>query len=358
MTVVNDPGRKRSHPASNGSSAYLSRWLTAAVRHSADLTALADDGPHRWTDRWRAEARFHLAAMMNAIEQAIVSTVADSPTATLLGALGPGYCRHAIEREMGLLSPDFIDHLRQRAAIATLLRQADDARWRRVTPALTQQMRDTPHEEALTRLTSAEQGWHPPMLLDAAMVPDLPAEPFHELAWSVAALLVQGCARQPGADEAVATKSIVQATERMIARHDEADGVTGLVRRFARALPPETRVSLAPAALTDARLLLFAALAESAIGLPLDVVIDALLDPDDAPRHAIFRLMRIDDATVFRAGELLGWLTGAGAEDDEALARFVESYRRVDQAQAAHWLEAMLRPSVLAGKLALMAGDP
>ncbi len=357
MTVVNDPGRS-SHQASGGPSAYLTRRLIADVRHSADLTALADLTSHRWTDRLRAEARFHLAAMMNAIEQAIVSAVSDPPIARLLSELGPGYCRNAIEHQLGLLSPDFVDHLRRRSAMAMLLRQAEDGRSRRAASTLGEQALDAPHSDALAELTLAEQNWHMPMLLDAAMAPDLPAEPFHELAWSVAALLVQGCERLMEADGAAAVKMIAPATQRVIARHDEAEGAMGLARRFARALPPERRFSLAPAALADARLLLFAALAECETGLSIDAMIDALLDQAAAPRHALFRLMRIDDATVFRVAELLAPLTGTGAQDDEALAQFVESYRRVDQAQAARWLEGMMRPPALADKLALMAAAP
>lgn len=357
MTVVNDPGRD-SCQAGGGPSAYLARRLMADVRHSADLTALADGAPRRWSDGLRAEARFHLAAMTNHIEQAIVPAVTDPPIAALLARLGPGYCRRAIERQLGVLSPDFIGHLRRRAAMAMLLRQAEDGRFHRPAPALEPPAPDAPHGEALARLTLAEQDWRAPMLLDAPMPADLPAEPFHELAWSVAALLVQGCERLMDGDDAGAVKMIAPATQRVIARHDEAEGAIGLARRFARALPPEARFSLAAAALADARLLPFAALAECETGLPIDAVIDALLDHDDAPRHALFRLMRIDDATVFSAAERLAPLTGGGGQDDEALALFVEAYRRVEPAQAGRWLEDMLRPPALADKLALMGAAP
>lgn len=356
MTVVNDPGRKRVRPADGGSNAYLARRLVAQVRHEAELNALADSPPGRWSDRLRAEARFHLAAMVNALELAIASAVADPAIAALLGELGSGYCRSAIAREPGLLSPDFIDHLRRRAAVAMLLRQAGE---RRGAPsALAQQPSlEAPHGDALTAMASAEQAWRAPMLLDTQMTPDLPAEPFHELAWSVAALLVKGCERRMDGDDSRAAKSIGHATERILAGHDEAQGAIGLARRFARTLPPERRFALASAALADARLLLFSALTESEAGLPIEAVIDALIDHDEAPRHALFRLMRVDDATAFCAAERLAPLTGMAAGGDEALALFVENYRLVDQAEAVRWREGMMRPPALADKLALME-DP
>lgn len=355
MTVVNDPGRRRVRSGDGGSNAYLARRLVAQVRHEVELNALADSSPVRWSDRLRAEARFHLAAMVNALELAIVSAVSDPAIGGLLEELGAGYCRGAIARELGLLSPDFIDHLRRRAAVAMLLRQAGERRG--LPSALAQQPPlEAPHGDALAALSRAEQSWHAPMLLDTQMTPDLPAEPFHELAWSVAALLVKGCERRMDGNDIRAAKGIGQATERVLAGHDEAQGAIGLARRLSRALPPERRFALASAALADARLLLFAALAESEAGLPIEAVIDALIDHDDAPRHALFRLMRIDDATAFCAAERLAPLTGMAAGDDEALARFVENYRLVDQAEAARWQEKMMRPPALADKLALMGG--
>lgn len=357
MTVGNDPGWDRSHGASAGPSAYLRRRLIADVQHSADLAELVDVTPRRWTDRLLAEARFHLAGMINAIELAIGMGVADPQIEALLSDLGPGYCRQAIERELGLLSPEFLGHLRRRAAIAMLLRRADVMRPRGALPALEQQVLEQPDADALTAFTMAEQRWCAPMRLDVAMQPDLPAEPFHDLAWSVAALLIQGCEHRMDAADPAIVKVIAQATEGLIARHDEGQGAIAQARRLARAVPQGLRVSFAAAALADARLLLFAALVERETGLLIEPMIDALLDQDDTPRHAILRLMRIDDATAFHTAELFAPLTGAADGGDEALAQFVEAYRLHDLAQAERWRGAMTQPRALADKLAMM-GSP
>jgi len=357
MTVGDDPGRERSHGGGGGASAYFARRLIADARHSADLAALTDDSARRWPGRLLAETRFHLAAMVNALELAIIAAVTDAPARAAVEALGQGYGRRAIEREPGLLSPDLLGHLRRRAAVATLLRQADALRPRGAPPAMASIALEPPQADALAALAIVEQGWRAPMLLDATMRPDLPAEPFHDLAWGVAALLVQGCEQAAETADPAIIRAIAQAAEAVVAHHDEGAGAVALACRFARAVPAAIRPALAHAALADARLLPFAALAEAETGLPTEPIIEALLDTDDRPRHALFRLMAIDDATAFRAAEWLAPFTGAAADGDEALARFVESYRLHDRARAECWLAGMMKPRALADKLALI-GHP
>jgi len=357
MTVADDPGRERSRNEGGGASATLARRLIADMQHSADLAALTDGASRRWPGRLLAETRFHLAAMVNALELAIEAALADSPARAAVEALGQGYSRRAIEREPGLLSPDLLGHLRRRAAVATLLRQAGAMRPRGMPPAMTSIALEPPQADALAALAIAEQGWCAPMLLDAAMRPDLPAEPFHDLAWSVAALLVQGCERTAEVADPAIIRAIAQAAEAVVAHHDEGAGAIALARRFARGVPAPMRAALARAALADARLLPFAALAEGETGLPIELTIEVLLDADDMPRHALFRLMAIDDTTAFRAVESLAPFIGAVADGDEALARFVESYRLHDCARAERWLASVMQPRALADKLALI-GHP
>lgn len=354
MTVGNDPGQQRPHGEGAHPGARLSLRLIEDVRHGADLAQLVDAAPRRWSDALLAETRFHLAGMMNAVELGIGLHVADPRVEALIGAIGPGYCRHAIEREPSLISPDLLGHLRRRAAVAMLLRLDDGAGGRAGLPAVGQAAMNERYAEAFMALVIAERRWSAPMLLDAPMRPDLPAEPFHDLAWTVAALLVQACEQRAGAADPDILKAIVQATERLVARHDEGQGALSLARRCARSLTHETRLALAPAALVDARLLLFAALAEGEIGLPLEQLLDAMIDPADEPRHAVLRLMAIDDAVAFRTIALLAPLAGIGAGGDAALAAFVEAYRRFDAARAFAWLTRMSSPRALADKLALL----
>jgi len=354
MTVGNDPGQLRSLRRGGRPSTRLLRRLSEDVRHSADLAELADFSRHRWSDLLLAETRFHLAGMMNAIELAIGLHILDPRVEAMIGALGPGYCRQAVEHELGLLSPDFLGHLRRRAAVAMLLRQDDAIGGNASFAAQPDVTMNELYLNALTALGIAERRWTAPMLLDSPMRPDLPAEHYHDLAWTVAALLIQACERQLSATDPAVVKAIAQATEKLIARHDEGQGGVALAQRCARSLSREARLSLAQAALVDARLLLFAALAECETGLPLEYVIDSLIDDSDEGRHAVLRLMRIDDAVAFRTADVLAPLTGMAAGGDAALATFLEDYRLFDAAHAETWLARMASPRPLADKLALM----
>jgi hypothetical protein len=358
MTVGKDPGDERSQGESGRAHARLTLRLMEDVRHDADLARLVEVAPRRWPDALLAETRFHLAGLINALELAIGLHVTDATIEAALGQLGAGYGRRAIEAEPGLLSPALLGHLRRRAAVAMLLRQNDSGRAFASLAVLGQGSANDRYVDALAALGIAERRWSAPMLLDAPMRPDLPAEHFHDLAWTVAALLIRGAEQGTGRSDPAMVKGIAQATERLIARHDEGQGAVALAARCARSLPGELRFALAPAALIDARLLLFAALAESETGLPIDDGLDALIGARDEDRHCLLRLMRIDDAVAFRTAELLAPLAGglgdAGDAGDAALAAFVEAYRAVTPAQAQLWLARQSSPRALSEKLALL----
>jgi len=355
MTVGNDPGHERALGERGRAPARLSRRLIEDVRHDADLARLVDAEPRRWTDALVAETRFHLAGLINAVELAIGLHVSDPAIEAVLGQLGTGYGRRAIEDEPGLLSPALLGHLRRRAAVAMLLRQNQAGSALASLSVLGQGGANDRYLDALAALGIAERRWSAPMLLDAPMRPDLPAEHFHDLAWTVAPLLIGGAEQVTGSSDAALAKGIAQATEALIARHDEGLGGFALASRCACSLPTALRIALAPAALVDARLLLFAALVESETGLPIDDVLDALIGERDEDRQCVLRLMDIDDAVAFSTVELLAPLTGGLADQgDAALAAFVEAYRAVDLAQARRWLAHRLSPRALAEKLALL----
>jgi len=357
MTVGNDPAQQRPHGDGGRADARLSRALIGEIRHDADLDRLVDLLPGRWSDALLAEMRFHLSGLMNAIELAIGLHVTDPDAAAAIGGLGDGYSRMAIEDELGLLSPELLAHLRRRAAIAMLLRHHGAAASPVGLLADEPDAVREPLAAILAAITSAERRWCAPMLLDAPMAPDLPAEHFHDLAWTVAALLIRGCELRHLPAGPALVEAVAQATDRVIGQHDEGEGAFALAQRYARSLSAEMRLALAPAALREARLLLFAALAEPETGLGLDALLDAMIDGTDEARFALLRLMSVNDAVAFAAAEILSPLTGLAIGGDAALAEFVETYRGFDAAQAELWLARCRRPRALDSKLALLERD-
>lgn len=352
MTAEDDFIPLRQPGDRDGMTARLSRRIAADVRHDAALSQLGDAGPRRWSDALLAETRFHLAGMINAVELALDLHVDDAQITALLTELGAGYARHAIEEELGLISPALLAHLRCRAAVSLMLRQnqVPGAQGNLAVPQA-----GAPYLDTLAALSIAEHRWCAPMLLDAPMRPDLPAEHFHDLAWSVAALLIRGCERMGVAQgDPALIRSFVKATSLLISQHDEGQGGFALAQRCVRALPAETRASVAAAALSEARLLLFAAIVESETGLAMDDVLGALIGERDDGRHAVLRLMNIDDATAFQAAEMFGPLIGLLEGGDVALAEFIEAYRAFDREQAEYWLIGMASPRALSDKLAMM----
>jgi hypothetical protein len=344
-------------PGRDGSpQARFARRLMDELRHRADLALFSDNGSSRWTDALLAETRFQLSGTMNAVEMAIRLEVSEREVEARLSALQQPYCGPALERQVDLLSPELLAHFRLRGALSVVQRERPD-------PALTGNLGDLmetlgegPFTQALAALALAEQRWAGPLLLDMPLKPDLPAEHFCDLAWTAAALLIRGMASGGQATDREAMHALIQAVERVIARHDEGTGPFALAQRCARALSGEERLRLAPMALIERRLLLFCALVEAETALPIDHVLGALIDGGDLARQAILKLMGIDEAIAVHVFEMLAPLTAAAGERDVALTQFVERYRRIEQSEVEAWLASMLMPAALVAKLTII--DP
>lgn len=354
MVNGTESGVGRASGTAGNARARLARRLADELRHSADLALFADHAPARWTDALLAETRFHLAGTMNAVEMAIRLEVSEGDIEVRLSGLPQPWCGPALERQVDLLTPDLLAHYRLRGALSVVQRErieSADSRGGLVAAGA-----DGPFSQALAALALAEQRWTGPMLFDAPLRPDLPAENFCDLAWTVAALLIIGLSRSQAPNDRDATPAIVKAVERIIARHDEGGGPFALAQRCARALPGPERQRIAPLALAERRLLLFCALVEAETALPIEAVLSALLDGGDGARQAILKLMDLDEAVAVQLFEMLAPLTGGSAGQDMALMQFVEDYRATTRTTADAWLGGMLMPAALAAKLSII--DP
>jgi hypothetical protein len=356
MVNGTESGASRASSTGISAQARLARRLIDDIRHSADLALFADVAPTRWTDALLAETRFHLAGTMNAVEMAIRLEVSEGDIEVRLSSLPQPWCGPALERQVDLLTPELLAHYRLRGALSVVQRARTDPAASGMRDGLLVAGGEGPFSQALAALALAEQRWSGPMLFDAPLRPDLPAEIFCDLAWTVAALLILGVSRGQAPADRDAMPAIVQAVERIIARHDEGGGPFALAQRCARALSGPERQRIAPLALAEHRLLLFCALVEGQTALQIEAVLESLVDGGSVARLAILRLMELDEAIAVQLFEMLAPLTGGAVGQDIALMQFIEEYRQTSREAAEAWLGRMRMPSALAAKLAII--DP
>lgn len=356
MANSKETGADRAPGREGSPEARLARRLMDELRHRADLALFSDAVPSRWTDALLAETRFHLAGTMNAVEMAIRLEISDHDIDARLSALPQPYCGAALEKQVDLISPELLGHFRLRGALSVVQRERPDPALTGHAGDLLEHSGEGPFAQALAALALAEQRWGGPLLLDTPLRPDLPAEHFYDLAWTAAALLIRGLSHGADATDRAALHSVIQAVERVIARHDEGSGPFALAQRCARALSGDERLRLAPLALIERRLLLFCALVEAETALPIDHVLGALIDGGDEARQAILKLMGIDEALAVHVFEMLAPLTAGAGERDIALARFLEGYRSFEQSAVEAWLARMRMPPALVAKLTII--DP
>jgi hypothetical protein len=349
-----ESGASRASSTDISAQARLARRLTDEIRHGADLALFADTAPTRWTDALLAETRFHLAGTMNAVEMAIRLEVSEGDIEVRLAGLPQPWCGPALERQVDLLTPELLAHYRLRAALSVVQRARTDPALSGIRDGLIVADGEGPFSQALAALTLAEQRWTGPMLFDAPLRPDLPAEIFCDLAWTVAALLIIGLARSPAPGDRDPVPAIVQAVDRIITRHDEGGGPFALAQRCARALSGPERQRIAPLALAERRLLLFCALVEGETALQIETVLGSLVDGGSFARLAILRLMGLDEAVAVQLFEMLAPLTGGAAGQDIALMQFIEEYRQTSRDEAEAWLGRMRMPAALAAKLSII----
>ncbi|CAN5301700.1 hypothetical protein BH10PSE13_BH10PSE13_23600 [soil metagenome] len=321
------------------------------MRHAGDVALLLHGGQRRWTDALLSEARGHLSGCLNAVELSIAFAMSDNWLARPVEALGPGYCRAAIERYPALLSPLLVDHLRQRAAAALSLRLT------LIPPAILGEDAPSPASaagplgDALTALRLAVDPWFMPHPIDRPMRADLPAEAFCDLIWTAAALLVEGLAARMGVDSATASSVIGRAAETVIARHDEQVGP------FARAAYAATlagdAAEVAPVAGEAALrhdLLLLAAMGGRTAGIGLYQALALLIDGEQDDRAALVRLLRLDDAAYVALLDGLSPLLEVAA--DWQFSDLLSRYHALTPDLAVERLARWRGPAPLVDKLA------
>lgn len=346
------------HPPGAGPDAPFRDAIAGSLRHAGDIGQLFPGGQRRWTDALLSETRAHLSGCLNAIELAIGVHMKGHWLARPVEALGPHYCRLAIERHPAALAPMLVDHLRQRAAAALALRMT------LMPPAIPGEDASPPPSagmapaimDAVTALRLSVEPWFNLHPIDRPMRADLAAEPFCDLVWTTTALLIEGLAARMGVDGATAAPLLTRAAAAIIARHDEQTGPfarAAYVAALARTDEP-ARLLAGEAALRH-DLLLLAALGGTRNGIAIEQALTLLIDGDHQDRAALARLLSLDDAAYVALLDALAPMQDL--DGDAALPDLLAQYRLLDPAMASERLARWRGPAPLVDKLARMGWE-
>ncbi len=329
--------------------------LAADLRHGDDLAEIVTRDPPRWPDTLALETRRQLADCLMGVERAIGLLLTDRPFDALMGTMPPGFTMDALAQHPSLVSPDLLRHMRQRAALCIVSRAG--------RPSGQPLPFGGPLAELLGALNTAELAWHPRGSAAGAgpARADLPAEPFCDLAWTAAALIVQAIERMVGATSPSAVHAVSRATQALIGRHDEGQGAFALASRAARLIDDKSVPQFARRALVEGRLLLFAALAARSPGLALPDTLDLIVDGTMRDRLALLRLTGADDEAVAAFfGHVVPLHPRAAREDqgdeeaEDDIALPVELFRAYTLSDAQGWLARRVGPAALATRLWLL----
>ncbi|HEX7854080.1 MAG TPA: hypothetical protein VF503_10325 [Sphingobium sp.] len=343
------------HQPGTGPDAYLRDAVAGSMRHAGDVSQLLQGGTQRWTDALLSEVRAHLSGCLNAVEVSIGLHMGDSWLARPVEALGPGYCRLAIERHPAVLSPMLLDHLRLRAAAAMALRMS--LAW----PSVLEDGEVAPEpslangalSEAMTGLRLSVDPWFAAHPLDWPMRADLTAEAFYDLVWAAAALLVEGLTARMGVECGAAMPVLARAAEAIIARHDEQAGPFARAAYVATLARGEGEAALlAEQAALRHDLLLLAALGGTRAAIPLEQAMALLVDGEPEERAALARLLGLSDVAYVALLDALAPIQEAA--DDSVLPDIAGRYRMLMPDEAVQQLARWRGPAPLVAKLSRM----
>jgi hypothetical protein len=357
MTVSIDQPRAEPDSPRRAFAACLIDTAGEGLHHAGDLATLLDIRRERWTDALLSETRAHLFGCLNAIELSLGIQLAPGWLAKPVEALGPGYCCRVIEYHPGLLTPLLISHLRQRAAAALLLRAAVNP----AVPILADQNEaadDFPHDrqnralaDALAALRLSCDPWHDAHPVHLPMRTDLPVEPYCDLVWIAAALIVEGLVSQMGVETRTALSSIGHAAEVLIARHDEQAGPFARAGYAVAVIGDRAGIKrLANHAAMNRDLLLLAALGAKTGALSIDLAFTLLMEGKASEQVALAHGLGLSAEAL---AALLVALAIVRADSSDAMIMNTMSLFRAaspDMAQAA--LACWQGPEPLVGRLA------
>lgn len=249
--------------------------------HAIDLAFLFPSESHGWHDALTSETRRHIGGCLTAIETALRLALERAPgLASWTSRLPEQLCWHSVRSQPSLLSPTLLAHMRARAGVTLLLRQASQlqpGQAEQDESTLLPDVEDIQVGDAVSALALAEARWIAPGGENLPMRPDLPVEYMAELVWTAAACIAAAIGRMEDAEN-IGWSVFERAGQSLLSQHDEGAGPIAEADRLVSQMGEGSDApELIGQALGAGRFLLFAALAGRRIRLPTMQVIEILI---------------------------------------------------------------------------------
>ncbi len=322
--------------------------------HAIDLAFLFPSESPVWHDALASETRRHIGGCLTTIETGIRLALEHSPgVGPWIHRLPDTLCWHNVRARPSLLSPALIAHMRARAGVTLLLRQAsqmqpgvanDD-----LEATLLPSVDDPEVGDAVSALALAEARWSVQGGETLPMRPDLPVEHVAELIWTAAACIAAAIGRIEDAGD-IGWSAFERAGHSMLASHDEDAGPIAeadhLVRRLGDgADAPE----LMGQALGSGRFLLFVALAARQLRLPTMQLIEILISGSAEQVAAVCR--GLGGSAAEHRYLLLALAPARVIRGDADLVMQAELFERMSDMQADGIIHALRTPAPFRARL-------
>ncbi len=332
----------------------LSGLSTVPVGHAIDLAFFFPDEAQARPDALIVETRRHLGGCVAAIEMALRLSLEHAPdVAAALDRWPTALAWPMVRAQPSLLGPDLLAHMQMRAGVTLLLRQFGQGDVEQLDEGQGDLIPTTDDPElgdALSALALSEGRWLALAGEDAPMKPDLPAEHFADLLWTVAACLhvVARRTMAEGGDQSLA--AFDRSGWALLRDHDEAAcpiaQADKLVRRMGeRADVPE----LLGALLGKRHFLFFAAVAARRLRMESRQLVDMLVMGPVAQLASLCRALG-GSAADYRI-LLLALRPVRPQLSDAAIVAEAERYQSVSEDQADVAINALRTSPILRAKL-------
>lgn len=314
--------------------------------HAVDLAFVFPTSEHGWHDALTSETRRHIGACLASIEIALrLSLERAADMAPWIAQMPDQLCWPTVRARPSLVSPALLAHMRIRAGVTLLLRQAG-----RILPGEQEDamsslpsIDDPEVGDAVSALALAEAYWSAPGGEAMPMRPDLPVEHVAELVWTAAACIAAAIGRMEDVDT-IGWSAFERAGHAFLSDHDEEVGPIAeadkLVRRLGkRADSPEMMAQ----ALGTGRFLLFAALASRQLRLTTAQLLEIFIGGTDEQLAAACR--SLGGSSADHRYLLLTLAPARPIGRDSELIRAADLYARMSDAQADGIVSALRMPA-------------